>query len=68
MNLTKFMRLGSDDLEMELVEFQSSIVWKNTFEKILKVVQILMISLLKIENIILNLWDSFFLLTNFRCF
>ncbi|GFW39538.1 hypothetical protein TNCV_3908471 [Trichonephila clavipes] len=35
MELTTFMRLGIDNLEMELVEFRISVVWKRKLEDLI---------------------------------
>lgn len=39
MQITEFMWLGIHDLEIKLVEFQSSIPWKNKFEKLVSEVE-----------------------------
>ncbi|GFS80074.1 hypothetical protein TNCV_2988521 [Trichonephila clavipes] len=39
MVLTEFMWLGTDNLEMELVEFRSSVVWKTKFEDLISEVE-----------------------------
>ena len=36
---SEFMWLSNHDLETELVEFQSSIVWKNNFEILISKVE-----------------------------
>lgn len=64
MELNEFMWLGIDNLEMELVEFRSSVVWKTKFEDLISEVEGKLSSpdnidpTVKIENIILNVWDS----------
>ena len=37
--LNRFMLLGIDNLEMEIIEIQSSIVWKNKFKKLISEVE-----------------------------
>ena len=65
MELTEFVWLGIHDLEIEQGEFQSSIVWKNKFVILVSELEGKISEsqddndpTLKIENIILNIWDS----------
>ena len=66
MKLTEFLCLGIHDLDIELVEFQSTILWKNKFEilvsklegKISDSSQDNNDPTLKIEYIIINEWYS----------
>ena len=58
MELTEFVWLGIYDLEIELVEFQNSKVWKNKFEILISEIEGHISDnsdpTLKIENIILK--------------